>query len=271
MPFADIKLIATDVDGTLLNSRHELSPDFYALFEQLKARQVVFSVASGRQYHNLRNRFASIADRVVFIAENGSYVVWQDEQLLVQALAPGVVTGLLERARQLAGVRVVLCGKRTAYIEEAAPEFRALIQKFYDAVELVPDLREVAGDEFLKIALWDARGAETHLLPHFAHLQGELQVMVSGQYWLDIAHGLASKGRALAALQQQYGIAPAQTMVFGDYLNDLDMMQQAQFSYAMANAHPRVKQAARYQARSNDEFGVAAVLAQVLASMNAGA
>ncbi|KUG07282.1 Cof-type HAD-IIB family hydrolase [Solirubrum puertoriconensis] len=268
MPFADIKLIATDVDGTLLNSRHELSPNFFPLFEQLHANKVVFAVASGRQYHNLRQRFATIADRVVFIAENGSYVVQQDEQVLVQALPPIVAMELLRKARQLPGVQAVLCGKRTAYIDYAAPCFLALISKYYEAIELVPDLLQVTNDEFLKVALWNEQGAETNILPHFEHLQGELQVTVSGLHWLDIAHGLASKGRALAVLQQQYSIAPAQTMVFGDYLNDLDMMHQARFSYAMANAHPEVKQAARYEAASNDDFGVAAVLEQVVASMN---
>ncbi|AYA36800.1 HAD family phosphatase [Hymenobacter oligotrophus] len=267
MSFADIRLIATDVDGTLLNSRHELSPNFYSLFEQLQANNVVFAVASGRQYHNLRSRFARIAEHVVFVAENGSYVVWRGKQLLVQALPLAAVADVLHLARRLPGVQAVLCGKRSAYVDCGTDDFLARIRPFYDAVAVVPDLLQVTHDEFLKIALLDERGAETHLLPHFAHLQGELQVMVSGMHWLDIAHGLASKGRALAALQQQYGIGPAQTMAFGDYLNDLDMMQYAQFSYAMANAHPQVKQAARYLAASNDEFGVAAVLEQVVASL----
>jgi Cof subfamily protein (haloacid dehalogenase superfamily) len=266
MSFAHIQLIATDVDGTLLNSQHELSPDFYDVFNQLKAREVLFVLASGRQYHNLRKQFASIADDVVFIAENGSYVVSQDRELLVQALAPAVVRELILLARQIPDVRVVLCGKQAAYVDYTEPGFLAQLRQYYECVAVVPDLLQVTADEFLKIALLDEQDAERNSLPHFERYRGQLQVTVSGRYWLDLAHGLASKGRALAVLQQQHGLAPEQTMVFGDYLNDLDMMPRAHYSYAMANAHPQIKEAARYLAKSNDEHGVVAVLRQVLAA-----
>jgi hydroxymethylpyrimidine pyrophosphatase-like HAD family hydrolase len=55
-------------------------------------------------------------------------------------------------------------------------------------------------------------------------------------------------------------------MAFGDYLNDLEMMQQAYFSFAMENAHPAIKQAARFMAKSNDENGVLEVLQQMLSN-----
>jgi hydroxymethylpyrimidine pyrophosphatase-like HAD family hydrolase len=53
-------------------------------------------------------------------------------------------------------------------------------------------------------------------------------------------------------------------MAFGDYLNDLEMMQQAHHSYAMENAHPAIKEAARFQAKSNDEKGVFEVLNELI-------
>ncbi len=53
-------------------------------------------------------------------------------------------------------------------------------------------------------------------------------------------------------------------MVFGDYLNDLEMMSKAHYSFAMENAHPDIKKAARYRAKSNDENGVVEMLQQMV-------
>lgn len=68
-------------------------------------------------------------------------------------------------------------------------------------------------------------------------------------------------------MQKKFGITREQTMVFGDYLNDLEMMQQAYFSYAMENAHPDVKKVSNFLAKSNEENGVTVVLQQMLNEM----
>ncbi|MBO9659671.1 MAG: HAD hydrolase family protein, partial [Chitinophagaceae bacterium] len=107
-------------------------------------------------------------------------------------------------------------------------------------------------------------GAEANSYPVFRHLEGALQVKVSGKIWLDLSHQLANKGRALQAVQQQLNISVEECMAFGDYLNDVEMMQQAYFSYAMSNAHPEVKKAARFEAMSNEENGVGQVIVKVI-------
>ncbi len=81
-------------------------------------------------------------------------------------------------------------------------------------------------------------------------------VKISGQHWVDISHPNAHKGYALQKIQHQLGIGPEETLVFGDYNNDLEMMALSDFSFSMANAHPNVLKAARYQTDSNDQFGV---------------
>jgi hydroxymethylpyrimidine pyrophosphatase-like HAD family hydrolase len=65
-------------------------------------------------------------------------------------------------------------------------------------------------------------------------------------------------------LQKALGVTPAQTAAFGDYLNDLEMLQAADLSYAVANAHPDVARVARYTAPSNLEEGVITVLHRLL-------
>ena len=259
-----IKLVAADMDGTLLNAKHELSPGFYPLFEQMKSKGILFAAASGRQFWNLLKLFEPIKNEVIFIAENGSFVMYKGEEILVQAMEPGVVKELLLEARNIPGVHTILCGKRSAYVQNREPEFIKNVEMYYDKYEVVDDLLQINDDKFLKIALCDLAGSEANSYQFFKHRRDELQVKISGHIWLDLSHKLANKGRAINVLQQKFNISPDETMVFGDYLNDLEMMQQASFSYAMENAHEDIKNAARFITKSNEEDGVNIVLQELL-------
>lgn len=268
MDITKVKLVAADMDGTLLNSRHELSPLFYPVFNQITEKGVLFAAASGRQFFNILNKFETIKEAVIFVAENGSYVVYKDEELLVQAMEQDVVAEQLLVARNIPGTYTILCGKKRAYIESEVPEFMEHLKMYYDRYEVVDDLLKVTDDQFLKIAICDLTGSERNSYNFFKHKQDQLQVKVSGSIWLDLSHKLANKGRALQVLQNKFGITIDETMVFGDYLNDLEMMHQASFSYAMENAHIDIKKAAMFLTKSNDENGVTVVLQQMLHSMN---
>lgn len=267
MDLSKIKLVAADMDGTLLNARHELSPDFYPVFDKMKSKGLLFAAASGRQYFNLLDRFETIKDDVIFIAENGSYVVYKGADVLVQAMEKDMVKDLLLQARKIPGAYTILCGKKMAYVENIAPLFMENVEMYYKRYQVVEDLTKVDDDQFLKIAICDLAGSEANSYPFFKKHQDRLQVKISGSIWLDISDKLANKGRAINFLQEQYNISTDETMVFGDYLNDLEMMQQASFSYAMENAHPDIKKAARFITKSNEEHGVTTVLEQMLKSM----
>ena len=268
MNLSGIKLVAADMDGTLLNSRHELSDKFYPLFKEMRSKNVLFAAASGRQYFNLVNIFGTISDDIIFIAENGSYVVYKGEELLVQAMSPELTMQQLVEARQLHGVYPILCGKSKAYVESDDPEFLKNVEMYYDEYKIVDNLLQVTGDEFLKIALCDFDGAEQNSYQHFKEKMDRLQVKISGTIWLDISHKLANKGRAIKVLQDKFNITPDETMVFGDYLNDLEMMQAATYSFAMENAHGDIKSVARYAAKSNNDNGVIEILEQMVLSMS---
>ncbi len=264
MDTSKIKLVAADMDGTLLNAKHELSPDFFPIFERMKDRGILFAAASGRQFWNLLNCFENIQDDVIFIAENGSYVGYKGQELLVQAMEPDVTREQITTARKIPGIHTILCGKKRAYIESKAPAFIENVKMYYDRYEVVDDLMKVEDDQFLKIAICDLAGSEANSYPFFKQKKDQLQVKVSGHIWLDISHRLANKGRAMAVVQNKFKISVDETMVFGDYLNDLEMMHQASFSYAMENAHADIKNAARFITKSNEENGVIIVLEEML-------
>ena len=265
MHFKDIKLIATDMDGTLLNAAKELPVNFLSVFGQLHAQGILFAAASGRQFYNIRNQFTTIQEDIIFIAENGSYVVYRGRELFVQAIDRETVDRLITIARGIPDAFIILCGKKQAYIENDTPEFVKNVNMYYDRWEKVDDLLQVHDDAFLKIAICDLAGSESNSFLHFKHLGKELEVKVSGSIWLDLSHKLANKGRAINVIQKHFGIDFNETMVFGDYLNDLEMMKEGYFSYAMENAHADVKAAARFITASNEENGGRQVLESLLA------
>jgi Cof subfamily protein (haloacid dehalogenase superfamily) len=263
----DIRLIACDMDGTLLDDDHAIHDDFWPLVHQLHERGVTFCPASGRQYYNLRERFEPIADEVIFIAENGTFVVRGDAELSSDCLDRQVARDMVAVARALnargADVGAVLCGKASAYIERSDGPFLEQAEQYYHRLAIVDDL-DAVDDDILKIAIYDFESAERVSAPAFSAFRDTHQVVVSGEHWLDLMDLHANKGSGIRHIQEALGITRDQTMVFGDFLNDLEMMDEATYSFAMANAHPVLAARARFRAPGNTDNGVVRTIKSVL-------
>ncbi|MCP9200994.1 Cof-type HAD-IIB family hydrolase [Gramella sp. GC03-9] len=251
-----IKLIVTDVDGTLLNDNHELHPDFWKVEEQLTKNGILFSIASGRQFYNLESRFERIKDRTMFFAENGTYVSHKGRELYVNPIEQNAARDFIRLGRDLENTNLVLCGKNSAYIETKDEDFRKEISKFYERLKVVDDLTQVE-DTYLKVTLCNFNGVEENTFPHFVNYTDRYKVAIAAKVFIDITSLDANKGNAIKGIQKELGISPEETLVFGDYLNDLEMMKVAKHSYAMKNAHPEIIQASNFRTRyDNNENGV---------------
>src|SRR5690606_9681994 len=267
MDLAQVKLVVTDMDGTLLNSQGEVSDHFYSLFVQLKANNLYFVAASGRQYYSIIKKLSPIVEDITIVAENGGIARQGAKELLVTHMDNQSILKLITLLRTIKDSYIVLCGKKSSYIETKNEAFIALFNEYYATYEKVEDLTKVCDDDFIKIAVYHFESSESAIYPSVKHLEDKLQVKVSGQNWLDISHPNANKGYALQLLQNKLGLTPSQTMVFGDYNNDLEMLGLADFSFAMENAHPNVKKIANYTTKSNDENGVEHILEQLVEAL----
>lgn len=252
----DIKLIVTDMDGTLLNDRHEIHPDFWEMEKKLSEKGIMFSVASGRQFYNLESNFDRIKDRMMFFAENGTYVSHKGKELYVNSLNREDAIGFIEMGRKLEDTKLVLCGKESAYIESTDEDFIANISQFYERLKPVEDLTLV-DDIILKVTLCNDNGVEEHTYPHFVNYKDRFKIAIAAKVFIDITALDANKGNAIEGIQRELNISPEETLVFGDYLNDFEMMKNAKYSYAMKNAHPEIIQVSKFVTRfSNNENGV---------------
>lgn len=244
------------MDGTLLNDEHEIHEDFWELEEALHKKNILFSIASGRQYYNLESKFERIKDRALFFAENGTHVVHRGKELYVNPLEEEAAKNFILKGRKVADVHLVLCGKTSAYVESRDEKFNSEIRKYYKRVKYVEDLTTVE-DTFLKVTICDFNGVEENSYHSFKEYQKDYKVAIAASIFLDITALNANKGNAIKGVQKELNISPEETLVFGDYLNDLEMMQNASHSYAMKNAHPEIISASKYVTRyDNNENGV---------------
>ncbi len=264
MDFSKVKLVVSDMDGTLLNTNSEVSDRFFIQFEKLKQRNIHFVAASGRQYQSILEKLDTIKHDISIIAENGGIMQHNNETNILLKLSAEDVLKTIKTLRNVEGCFIVLCGRKSAYIETDDTNFISKFNKYYAEYEIVDDLTKVTDDDFLKIAVYHFESSETYIYPYLKALTNQLQIIVSGQNWLDISHASANKGYALSMLQEKMGINKNETMVFGDYNNDLEMLKLAHFSFAMENAHPEVKKIANFETKNNSEEGVETILEQLL-------
>lgn len=260
-PNAQIKLVAVDMDGTFLDGQGKIPEAAWALIDQLQARGIKFVPASGRQFATLREQFAQLGD-IAIIAENGTVVMNGEKEIYSNIIDPAAVASVIQAVHGQSSLDagLVLCGRRTAYVERSDEAFTAAVAPYYRAVQVVEDLSQVE-DEIIKMAINVGTGAVKEMA---AALDVPLQVVISGSHWVDAMNHGVHKGLALNALQEKLGITADETAVFGDYPNDLEMIKAATYSFAMANAHPVVAEAANFTAPSNLEHGVLQVLGAYL-------
>jgi Cof subfamily protein (haloacid dehalogenase superfamily) len=266
MDLKDIRLVVTDMDGTLLNSRHEVSERFFELQAALQQKGVRFVAASGRQYRSITDKLERIQEQFIFIAENGGLVRYQGEEWLSTPLDKSLRQEVLGVLSSVEGAHSVLCGKQQAYLEDPGQAFLKHLEEYYSDYEIIDNVRGFEG-EIMKIAVYHFENSEAYIYPAVQSFENRLKVKVSGRHWVDLSDLKAHKGYALQLVQQKLGIGPEQTLAFGDYNNDLEMLRRAAFSFAMDNAHPNVKRVARFTTASNEQQGVEQVLEKLLGQL----
>ena len=265
MDLSGVKLIVSDMDGTLLNSQHEMSDLFFEQFEKLHQNNIKFVAASGRQYYSILHKLNSIKEKITIVAENGAYVVENGVELFVNALKHSDVYDFIKLIQEIPNTNIVLAGKKKAYFLKTSSTLESMIAEYYSEYKVLENFDILPDDEILKIALYNPNGTEANVYPFLKDFVNDWQIKVSGEFWLDIALKSTHKGNAISRIQKELNITDEETMAFGDYLNDVEMLKKAKFSFAMENAHSEVIKIAKYKTLSNDDLGVESVIEKLIA------
>lgn len=257
------KLIASDMDGTLLDDNKQLPGDFYETIDKLAEKGVRFTVASGRTYNAVEHLFPeSYRTKIDYICDNGAYIVHNGEILEITPLSREVVEEFIAAANRIGGFKLLVCAVGGTYHLHDTDDFNAEVAKFYKNHIECDDLMSIQ-DTIYKIAVCDMQGAQQRGKPALDAVFGDrLNIQVSGQIWMDVMAGGVSKGSALKKLSEALGIDKSEVMAFGDYYNDMDMLTTAGISFAMANGHDDIKKITTHIADSNNNGGVTKAIKQ---------
>lgn len=254
-----IKLIALDLDDTLLDSSLHISPRNRAAIAAAAARGVTVTLATGRMYRATRPYAAALGVNVPLIVYNGAMIKkgLSGETLFHQPLAPDTAARVLALLREQGWYGQVYVDDEL-YTERYTAESELYFRQTGVRARAVGDALYTRPWQPTKvIAIAPPEMVPTIMAHVRRHLGEAVYVTTSKPRYVDILHPGVSKGRALAQLAEQLGLERQEVMAVGDSLNDLDMLAYAGLGVAMGNAREEVKRQADVVTGANNEDGVA--------------
>ena len=257
----DIRLVALDLDDTLLTDGLIITPRTKEAIEAARRQGVAVTIATGRVFESALPYAKELDIDIPLITFQGAMVVAPDGRVLShQPMDRAVSVEILDFLLSF-GYNVTLYMKEMLYIEAASAttdRYRARIRINFN---VVPSLREMlAGraEGVTKFVLIADEKQITEALAEFdKRFGGRAQAVPSKPTFLEISRPDTGKGVALAALAKDMGIGMQQVMAIGDSPNDLDMIIGAGWGVCMANGAEAVKAKARWITASNNDEGVA--------------
>ena len=228
-----IRLIASDLDGTLLLPDGRLPEEIFPLIQRLRAKGIRFAAASGRQYGNLKRLFLQEAAQMNFICENGANVVVRGERrarLIPADMALQIMEDILA-----AGMELLVCAPETCYVLSSAGKAYTddIVYRLRNTVTVIGDYHAVSG-ESVKISGFHPGGVAPFTPALQAKWGNKIHCDIAGNEWLDFT--LANKGDGIRALSEALHIPLSDIAAFGDQYNDESMLSLVGRPYIMSSA-----------------------------------
>ena len=258
----NVRLIAVDVDGTLLNSKKELTGPVSDAIEAVKSRGLLFTIATGRDICGLRFIDHILSPGVPVITYNGAEIRRAGSGELLSAVTLPEECALEIIRRGLAeGFSVIVWSKGVLYIGQAGVYTRGYAE-MYGIRELELTQPKLLARQGVTKVIWageTSRIAGLEKSFHAAPIPGSECCTSDPSYLEFMARGV-NKGAGLQAAAEVLGLCQQEVMAVGDGHNDLPMLRWAGVSVAMGNASAEVKAAASFVTDSCDRDGLSAAL-----------
>ncbi|MCU9533195.1 Cof-type HAD-IIB family hydrolase [Streptococcus sp. CSL10205-OR2] len=261
-----VKLIACDMDGTLLDNKGSYDRSrFEKMLNSLKEKDIKFLVATGNNIGRLSLMFNGLFDDLSFVAENGSHLLENGKTFARKGISDDLVCDFLDFYHdKLVDYRVMISTAESSYVLEGATfDFsrsaieKEQLDKFLSRIKLLKSFSELPNEPFLKINMAIPVKHENEIISSFNHnFKGPLTAVTSGYGAVDVTPKGIHKAWGIEQFMKKWHIKPEEVMAFGDAPNDIEMLKLAKYSYAMANAPQNVKDSARFLAPSNRDNGV---------------
>lgn len=266
----DIRVIATDMDGTLLDPKGQLDlPRLEKILDKLDQCDIRFVIATGNEVHRMRQLLGHLAERVVLVVANGARIFENNELIQAQTWDDAMVDRALAhfKGRECQD-QFVVTAMNGGFVKEGTvfteldkfmtPE---MIEKLYQRMNFVDEFDPNLFGGVLKMSMVVGEERLDSVLQEINDLfDGHVRAVSSGYGCIDILQDGIHKAWGLVELLKRWNLKPEQIMAFGDSENDIEMLELAGISYAMENAEEAVKRVATKVAPANSQAGVYQVL-----------
>lgn len=262
---ADIKLLAVDMDLTLLADDASLPEGMPGRIRALADAGVVFCPASGRPANTLALSFPESLGLIALCGDNGGNVLYREKVVYQDRIEPDLWRPVMEfAAAQGDNVPVMCCYDHAVCLERDRVHYDG-VHKYYKNIKWVDSFAEV-DDATNKLSLlfpaYDAEPAFADVYrPRFAE---KLYVTNAGREWIDFMNLGVSKGDGLAHLCKHLGISLEDAAAAGDTYNDIPMLERVGHSFIVANAEEHMESHAKYRIPSNNDRGVRTLIDAIL-------
>ena len=264
-----VRLLALDIDGTLLRSDKTVSPRTVAALDAARAGGAHLVLVTGRRYPAARRVAEMIGGRLDLVLHNGA-LIFENQEVLRRRLLPREAARTAVRAgRERRADPVIHCGaggEGRLLVEGIEPSNTLLVyylDKSHPDVITVPDLEAALEEDPLQVMFGGGIPEMTALIPHLERaLAGTAKIERTlyphvGVGILDVLEPSVGKAEAVSFLQQRWGVGAAETLAIGDNWNDHEMLAGAGLGFVMGNADPDLCALGLPVLPSNDEDGVA--------------
>lgn len=252
----NIKLICTDMDGTLLNDKQELPIKFKKVMRALEDRGIIFVIASGRGIAGIKFKIDYDSDNLFYISDNGAILRSSDKMYFKNYFSNIESKRIINKFRNLKEATIIAAAEHINYVELHSDHSLNDIENFFVDFKVIKDLNVIEDDIVRITMLSHMHSFENYLHKDLDVFKENYFVVRGGEQWIDIMKQNSNKGNALEYLLSHLNISKENTIGFGDYHNDLHMLETVGIAYAVGNAHPDIKAMANEVIGTNNDDAV---------------
>ena len=262
-----IRLIASDMDGTLLDEHSEVPPETYDLILALREKGVHFAASSGRRFDRLCQFFAPVRDKMDFVAANGAQVYVDGELVDREVFSHLGIRRLAKTVGKFESLHMALFDDEKSFLLDDEDKFVREIDKDLPNAERIwylpgPDV------SILKISIYCEDG---HVMDYAYALSRELgdEFLFAplGTHWIDALQRGVNKATGIEQVMAHHGITRDEVMAFGDSMNDYEIIRFVGTGCAMANGRPALKAVANRVIGCNYDQAVQGEMRKLLESL----
>lgn len=262
-----VKLIASDMDGTLLDENGQVPPETFDLILALRERGVRFVASSGRRYDRLCDFFSPVKDRMDFVASNGAQVFADGAQIDREVYSHLAIRRLAKTVAMFPNMHLALFDRTKSYLLDDEDKFVREVDKDLPNVERIYELPSPQVSIIKASIFCDDGNVMDNAYVLQRELGGLFTFAPSGSSYIDAMQPGISKASGIAQVMEYHGIDASEVMAFGDAMNDYEIIRFVGTGCAMANGRPALRAVADRVIGSNIEHAVQSEMRRVLESL----